>query len=141
MLVNGVIKGANGVKGGLDARSQVQVACRYQSGIDDPDVYKIDTSEKLISSYVQRKVSSDNKWSTYTLNSTDKQGTATYRCIDRDKAGCPDYSQVTISFSSGTPSPGPVLRSDCRPGGANDRPSSSPSNPPPPASTSAGKHT
>ena len=140
MFVNdGVITGANGVLGGLDARSQVQVACRYQSGIDDPDVYKIDTSEKLISSYVQRKYIGDNKWSTYTLNSTDKQGTATYRCIDKNKAGCPDYSQVTISFSPRTPSPGPILRSDCRPGGSNDRPSSSPSNPP--VSTSAGKHT
>ena len=128
MLVNDrVITGANGVVGGLDAGSQVQVACRYQSGIADPGVYKIDTSEKLISSYVQRKYSSDYKWSTYTLNATDKQGTATYRCIDKNKAGCPDYSQVTISFSTGIPSPGPILRSDCPPGGPNDRPSVNPS--------------
>ena len=46
MVVNDqVITGADGVRGGLDAGSQVQVACQYQSGIADPDVYKIDASD------------------------------------------------------------------------------------------------
>ena len=131
MLVNGqVITGANGVLGGLDAGSQVHVACRYQSGIADPDVYKIDASdgsEYPLNSYMQTKFTSSYTWRTYTLTNADKQGTATYRCIDKNKAGCPDYSQVTISFTTGTPSPGPILRSDCPPGGANDRPSVNPS--------------
>ena len=140
MFVNDEV--TNGVRGGLDARSPVKVACRYQYGITEPDVYKINASNKsgyLLNSNVQTSFTPSYKQRTYTLTNADKQGTATYRCIDKNKAGCPDYSQVTISFSSGTPSPGPVLRSDCRPGGANDRPSSSPSNPP--VSTSAGKHT
>ena len=122
------ITGANGVLGGLDSRSSVQVACRYLNGINEPDVYKIYTSENLLNSNVQRKSSGDYEWRTYILTDADKQGTTTYRCIDKNKAGCPDYSQVTISFTTRTPSPGPFLRSDCHPGGANNRPSVSPSN-------------
>ena len=128
MVVNNrVITGANGVLGGLDAGSQIQVACRYQPGLDDPDVYKIDASEYLLNSNVQTSFTSSYKQRTYTLTNADKQGTATYRCIDKNKAGCPDYSQVTISFTTRIPSPGPVLRSDCCPGGSNDRPSVNPS--------------
>ena len=116
MFVNdGEITGANGVKGGLDSRSSVQVACRYLHGIIEPDVYKIDDSQNLLNSYVQRKTSGDYEWHTYILTDADKQGTATYRCIDKNKAGCPDYSQVTISFTPRTPSPGPAFSRDCFP--------------------------
>ena len=129
MFINdGVIIGANGVLGGLDAGSQVQVACRFQSGIANPDVYKIDASdgsEHLLNSYVQTKFTSGYTWRTYTLTNADKQGTATYRCIDKNRAGCPDYSQVTISFSTGIPSPGPSFSNDCPPGGSNDHPTAS----------------
>ena len=140
MVVNDqVITGANGVLGRLDAGSQVQVACRYQYGINNPDVYKIDESEHLLNSYVQTSFTSSYTQRTYTLTNADKQGTAAYRCIDKNKAGCPDYSQVTISFSAGTPSPGPILRSDCNPGGSNNRPSVYPSNGPPYHPTAASK--
>ena len=138
MFVNDrVITCANGVLGGLDSRSLVKAACRFQPGIAEPNVYKIDASEKLINSYVQRKYSGGYKWSTYALNATDKQGTATYRCIDKNKAGCPDYSQVTISFSTRIPSPGPTFSRDCFPGGTNDRPSVNPSNIHPTAASSS----
>ena len=143
MFVNNrVVTGANGVLGGLDAGSPVQVACQFQHGIDNPNVYKIDAtddSEHLLNSNVQTSFTSSYTQRTYTLTNVDKQGTATYRCIDKNKAGCPDYSQVTISFGTGTPSPGPVLRSDCRPGGSNDRLSLNPSNGPPYHPTAASK--
>jgi hypothetical protein len=134
MFVNNqAITGANGVRGGLDARTQVKVACRFQQGFPEPDMYKISTSENLLNAYVQTKYSSNNyAWRMYTLTDADKQGTATYRCIDKNKAGCPDYSQVTIGFTTRTPSPGPSLRSDCLPGGS--------SNSGPFTSASAGKY-
>ena len=122
---NGEITGANGVQGGFGSRSSVQVACRYLRENNEPNVYKIDESEHLLNSYVQRKSSGDYEWRTYILTDADKQGTATYRCIDKNNAGCPDYSQVKISFSTGTPSPGPVLRSDCPPGGSSNQPTAS----------------
>ena len=131
MVVNDqVIAGANGVLGGLKAGSPIQVACRYQTGIADPDVYRIDASDgskHLLNSHVQTSFTSSYTQRTYPLTDADKQGTATYRCIDKNKAGCPDYSQVTISFTPRTPSPGPILQSNCRPGGSNDRPSVNPS--------------
>ena len=140
MLVNGqVITGANGVLGGLDSRSQVQVACRFQPGLDDPDMYKIDTSNKseyLLNSNVQTSFTSSYLQRTYTLSNADKQGTATYRCIDKNKAGCPDYSQVTISFTTRTLSPGPAFSRDSPPGGSNDQPSVNLSSNPTTASSS-----
>jgi hypothetical protein len=137
------ITGANGVRGGLDAE---QVACRCQSGISDPDMYKISTSDKsqyLLNPNVQTKTIGHYTQRTYILTDADKQGTATYRCIDSNKAGCPDYSQVTISFTGRTPSPGPSLRSNCLPGGSNDQPSVIPTSGPlnRPTSTSAGMYT
>jgi hypothetical protein len=148
MFVNNqAITGANGVRGGLDARSPVQVACRFPRGISEPDMYKISTfdkSEILLNSYVQTKYGSGYTWRTYTLSDADKQGTATYRCIDSSYTGCPDYSQVTISFTTRTPSPGPSLRSNCPPGGSNDQPSVIPSTIPPthhPTATFACKYT
>ena len=140
MLVNGqVITGANGVLGGLDSRSQIQVACRFQPGLDDPDMYKIDTSNKseyLLNSNVQTSFTSSYLQRTYTLSNADKQGTATYRCIDKNKAGCPDYSQVTISFTTRTLSPGPAFSRDSPPGGSNDQPSVNLSSNPTTASSS-----
>jgi hypothetical protein len=142
---NRVITGANGVLGGLDAGSLVQVTCRYQSGISDPDMYKISTSDKsqyLLNPNLQTKVTADYMQRMYNLSNADKQGTATYRCIDSSYTGCPDYSQVTISFTTRTPSPGPALRSDCPPGGSNDQLSVNPSSIPThrPTATSSSKY-
>jgi hypothetical protein len=136
----------NGVLGGLDAGSLVQVACRYQSGISEPDMYKISTSDKsetLLNPNLQTKTIGHYMQRTYILTDADKQGTATYRCIDSSYTGCPDYSQVTISFTTRTPSPGPSLRSDCPPGGSNDQPSVNPSTIPThhPTATSSSKYT
>jgi hypothetical protein len=108
-------------------------------------MYKISTSDisqYLLNPNLQTKYTADYTQRTYILNGTDKQGTATYRCIDKNKVGCPDYSQVTINFTTRTPSPGPTLRSSCPPGGSNDQPSVNPSSIPThrPTATSSSKY-
>ena len=135
MVVNEqTVAGANGVQRAPNT-PDVQVACRYAHGIADPDVYKITRNsnsqivEQLLNNDVQTKTTQSYMQRTYMLTGDDKQGTATYRCIDKNyenKPGCPDYSQVTISFTGVTPSPGPFLRSNCRPGGSADIPSVDP---------------
>ena len=76
MVVNGqIITGANGVLGGLNAGSQVKVACRFQPGLADPDVYKINASggsEYFLNSNVQTKFTSSYTQRTYTLTNADK---------------------------------------------------------------------
>ena len=139
MLVNdALIPGANGVRGGFTTASDVKVTCRFASGLSVPDIVKVvsNSPDSVIDPrYLQPSFVQNNEQRTYFLNATDKQGTATYRCIDKNYVGCPDYSQVTISFSTTTPRPGPYLQSNCPPGGSNDRPpsvnpSSGPSNHP-----------
>ena len=136
MLVNDApITGANGVRGGFTTTSDVKVACQFASGLPDPDIVKIipNTPDSVIEPrYIQQSVVKGYDQSAYFLNATDKKGTATYRCIDKNDVhvGCPDYSQVTISFTMTTPDPGPSLRSNCPPGGSNDRPSVNPSSSP-----------
>ena len=132
MLVNNVeVAGSNGVRGGFNRGSEVLVACRTAMGISDPDMIKITpNNELMLNTHVQmRYVLNTYQLYTYNLTDADKHGIATYRCIDKQYTGCPDYSQVTISFSSPSPSPVAVIQS-CPPGGASDRPSVNPSSEP-----------
>ena len=134
MLVNEeTITGANGVTGPFSTASDVKVACRFEDGIAEPNMFKISANkaEDLIDPrYIQNKhVLPNYKQLTYQLNVTDKKGIVTYRCIDKNYVRCPDYSQVTISFTSQSPDPGPV-RQGCPPGGATDKPSVNPSSGP-----------
>ena len=145
MLVNDVeIPEPNGVKGPLSTDSDVRVICRFESGIHEPSMIKITPNKPDISldSYIQKKFILPYGYFTYQLNITDKQGITTYRCIDKTPAVCPDYSQVTISFTSQHPSPGPV-RQGCAPGGSTDKPSVNPSSGPSsrPTASSSSKYT
>ena len=129
MLVNEeVITGANEARGGFTTESDVRVACRFESGISIPNMVKVvpNTPDFVIDSRnIQNSFVQPNfEQFTYTLNRSDKQGTVTFRCIDKATARCPDYSQVTVSFISQSPEPGPTI-TGCSPGGSTDKPSAS----------------
>ena len=125
ILVNNVeVRDPNGVRR-VDARSDVQVACRVESRMPKPSMLKIrnqDETSLAMSLSEQYRVPNYVDF-VYLLNEEDKRATATYRCIDESPANCPDYSQVTIGFVQ-TPSAGPIISNGCPPGGSTATPSS-----------------
>ena len=135
MLVNDQDQGSNGAYW-AQGTSTLKVACEI-SGVSYKAVMNRITaggSEKLSDAVLlyQNSLTFVN----YTLDNSDHQyNVVTYRCVDGSNSLCPDYAQLTISFT-GTPRKRDPIAPNCSPGGSN-----TPSvNPPPTPSTRASNH-
>ena len=122
MLVDDHDLGTNGV---YKAEGSALVACKVSGVADKAKMQKIVTPGGRpqpvdnVKSY-RRPFSYLN----FTLSGPDGQhDIITYRCTDGSSSSCPDYAQVTVSFSH-TPSAAAII-AGCPPGGS-DSPSVNP---------------
>ena len=122
MLVDDHDRGTNGV---YKAEGSALVACKISGITYDAEMQKIVTYRGTPQSvnYV-RVFKNPFTYLNLTLSGPDRQhDVITYRCTDGSGSNCPDYAQVTVSFSH-TPSAAAVI-AGCRPGGS-DSPSVNP---------------